>query len=44
MNKKFDYKMVIFDVDGTILDTSKGLLAAVQYTISHNSLKELTEE
>ena len=44
MNKKFDYKMVIFDVDGTILDTSKGLLAAVQYTISHNNLKKLTEE
>ena len=27
------YDLVIFDVDGTVLDTSSGVLSAVQYTI-----------
>ena len=28
------YKLVIFDLDGTLLDTTEGVLNAVQYTIS----------
>lgn len=32
MNKK-KYKLVIFDVDGTLLDTSEGLLKSTIYTI-----------
>lgn len=32
MNKK-EYKLVIFDVDGTLLDTSEGLLKSAIYTI-----------
>lgn len=43
MNKKFEYKMVVFDVDGTILDTSEGLLSAIKYTIQKNKLRQLTE-
>ena len=35
--------MVIFDVDGTILDTSEGLLSAIRFTIQKNKLKQLTE-
>ena len=30
MNK---YDLVVFDVDGTVLDTREGVLAAVQHTI-----------
>ena len=32
MNKK-NYKLVIFDVDGTLLDTSEGLIKSTLYTI-----------
>lgn len=32
MNKK-EYKLVVFDVDGTLLDTSEGLLKSTIYTI-----------
>lgn len=33
MNKNNNYQLVIFDVDGTMLDTSEGLLASAVYTI-----------
>lgn len=35
------YQAVIFDVDGTLLDTTEGVLAAVSYTIEKHHLKEL---
>lgn len=35
------YKAVIFDVDGTLLDTTEGVLAAVQYTIQTMGLCKL---
>lgn len=40
MNSK-PYEIVIFDVDGTLLDTTEGILAAVSYTIEKAGLKEL---
>lgn len=39
-----DYKLVVFDVDGTLLDTTEGLIAAVKYVIEKYSLEQLTEE
>ena len=36
--------MVIFDVDGTILDTAEGILSAVRYTIQELGLAELSED
>lgn len=42
--KRFPYKMVIFDVDGTLLDTSEGLLSAIKYAIKKHHLRELSEE
>lgn len=38
------YKAVIFDVDGTLLDTTEGVLAAVQYTIKEAGLPEIDRE
>lgn len=35
------YKAAIFDVDGTLLDTTEGILAAVRYMISEAGLPEL---
>lgn len=40
--KKYD--AAIFDVDGTLLDTTEGILAAVQYTIKQQNLPELSYE
>ena len=37
------YKCVIFDVDGTLLDTSEGMLSAVRYTIAKFGLAPLDE-
>ena len=30
---KKNYQMIIFDVDGTLLDTTEGIVQAVQYAI-----------
>ncbi len=38
------FKCVVFDVDGTLLDTSEGILSAVRYTINKYGLKPLDEE
>lgn len=38
------YEIAVFDVDGTLLDTTEGVLAAVRYTIKENNLPELTEQ
>ena len=38
------YKMVVFDVDGTLLDTTEGVLAAVEYTIEKHRLSKLSGE
>lgn len=41
MNK---YDLVVFDVDGTVLDTREGVLAAVQHTIEQCGLEHLSDE
>ncbi|MFQ8981611.1 MAG: HAD hydrolase-like protein [Waltera sp.] len=40
--KKYD--LVIFDLDGTILDTTQGVLAAVKYTIEQMNFEMLPDE
>ncbi len=42
MKRKYDY--VIFDVDGTLLDTAEGVTSAVRHTIEKEHLESLTEE
>ena len=42
MNFKYDF--VIFDLDGTLLDTSKGILESVKYVIEKHKLNILTHE
>lgn len=41
-NNRFDY--IVFDVDGTLLDTTDGILSAVEYTIKKKKLPPLSEE
>lgn len=38
------YKTAIFDVDGTVLDTTEGILAAVTYTIDWFGMEVLSKE
>ena len=38
------YDLVVFDVDGTLLDTTQGVLAGVKYTIEKMGYPELKEE
>ena len=38
------FDVVVFDVDGTLLDTSEGVLASVKYTIKEHNLPEVDEE
>lgn len=38
------YKIAVFDLDGTLLDTSEGVLAAVRRTIQENGMEQLPEE
>lgn len=44
MKKLGKYEIAIFDVDGTLLDTSEGILAAAKYTINKMGFKPLSEE
>lgn len=37
------YKLIIFDLDGTLLDTSEGILSSVKYTITKFKKNELTD-
>ena len=41
MNK---YQAVVFDVDGTLLNTEMGILSAVEYTIERHGLTELSKD
>ena len=38
------YDLMIFDLDGTLMDTSEGILSAVKYTVDKCDLPKLTEE
>lgn len=38
------FETVVFDVDGTLLDTTEGVLASVKYTIEQFGLNNLAEE
>ena len=37
-------KVAIFDVDGTLLDTTEGVLASVKYTIDKMGFEPLSED
>ena len=41
MNK---IKAVLFDLDGTLLDTSPGVLSSVKYTIEKMGFQSLSED
>ena len=38
---KKNYQMIIFDVDGTLLDTTEGIVQAVQYAILQKKLPNI---
>lgn len=38
------YKGIIFDLDGTLLDTSEGVLASIRHTIKTMNYRELPLE
>lgn len=38
------YEIAVFDVDGTLLDTTEGVVSAVKHTIEEKGLKELPYE
>lgn len=42
MNGK--YKIAVFDLDGTLLDTTEGVIAAVQYAVEQENLAPLDKE
>jgi phosphoglycolate phosphatase len=39
-----NYNCIIFDLDGTLLDTSGGVLKAIDYLIEHYQLRQLSQE
>lgn len=38
------FDLAVFDVDGTLLDTTEGVLASVQYTIDHFGFESLSKQ
>ncbi len=38
------YKLVIFDLDGTVLDTGEGIFSAIRHTVSELGLKQPSEK
>lgn len=38
------FRIAVFDLDGTLLDTSEGILASVKYTIKKHGLPELSDD
>jgi phosphoglycolate phosphatase len=38
------YKLIIFDLDGTMLDTTNGILKSIKETVSHYKLPELNDK
>ncbi len=43
-SNKRQYKLIIFDLDGTLLDTSVGIINSVEYTIKKMGYKTLSQE
>ena len=41
---KKKYSAILFDVDGTLLDTSEGIIKSVEYTVDNLNLRPLSEE
>lgn len=44
MEQKMGVKAVLFDVDGTLLNTTEGVMSSVRYTIEHHGLTMLQTE
>ena len=44
MEQHSKYDLVIFDVDGTVLDTTEGVLASVKHTIRYYNFPMLSDE
>ena len=42
--KEFDYEVLLFDLDGTIIDSLKGILNSINYTFRKLGIKELRRE
>lgn len=40
---KMKYQLVVFDVDGTLLDTTQGITEAVKYTINYKKLPTIDD-
>ncbi len=38
------YKLAVFDLDGTLLDTTEGVLSSIKYTINHFGFKMLGDD
>ncbi len=38
------FDLAVFDVDGTLLDTTEGVLSSVKYTVEHFGFKPLSEQ
>lgn len=44
MTEEKHYKLVIFDLDGTLLDTADGIIAATKFTIEQFGLHDLSDK
>ena len=38
------YKLIVFDLDGTLLDTTEGILKSVKETLLHYNLREIDDD